>query len=71
MALEDYWQQPVVTVIEWAERLQADLPEEYLDLTLTWIDDQSRSINFFGVGPRGKQLAAACQALTGPTPQPN
>ncbi len=70
MALEDYWQQPVVTVIEWAERLQADLPEEYLDLTLTWIDDQSRSIEFFGVGPRGKQLAAACQALPGPTPQP-
>jgi tRNA threonylcarbamoyladenosine biosynthesis protein TsaE len=70
LALEDYWQQPAVTVIEWAERLQADLPEEYLDLTLTWLDDQTRSIKFFGVGPRGRQLAAACQALPGPEPQP-
>jgi tRNA threonylcarbamoyladenosine biosynthesis protein TsaE len=70
LALEDYWQQPVVTVIEWAERLQAELPEEYLDLTLTWIDDQCRSVKISGVGPRGQQLAAACQALPGAEPLP-
>ena len=63
LALEDYWQQPVVTVIEWAERLQADLPEEYLDITLTWMADQTRSNNFFGVGPRGKELAAGLPGL--------
>ena len=54
MELEDYWQQPVITVIEWAERLDADLPEEYLDITLVWVDDQIRSLEIFGVGPRGK-----------------
>jgi tRNA threonylcarbamoyladenosine biosynthesis protein TsaE len=69
MALEDYWQQPVVTVIEWAERLQADLPGEYLDVSLFWIDDHSRTIEISGVGARGKDLAAACRALPGPTPQ--
>ena len=69
MALEDYWQQPVVTVIEWAERLQADLPGEYLDVSLFWIDDHSRKIEISGVGARGKDLAAACRALPGPTPQ--
>jgi tRNA threonylcarbamoyladenosine biosynthesis protein TsaE len=63
LELEDYWQQPVVTVIEWAERLEVDLPEEYLDITLAWVDDQIRSLDLFGVGPRGKKLAAACQAL--------
>jgi tRNA threonylcarbamoyladenosine biosynthesis protein TsaE len=63
LELEDYWQQPAVTVIEWAERLQADLPEEYLDITLTWVDDQIRSLDLVGVGPRGIQLAAACRAL--------
>ena len=63
MELEDYWQQPVITVIEWAERLDADLPEEYLDITLVWVDDQIRSLEIFGVGPRGEKLAAACQTL--------
>ena len=63
LELEDYWQRPVVTVIEWAERLKNDLPEEYLDITLAWIDDQIRSLDLFGVGPRGIKLAAACQAL--------
>jgi tRNA threonylcarbamoyladenosine biosynthesis protein TsaE len=63
MELEDYWQQPVVTVIEWAERLQADLPEEYLDITLTWMDDQVRLLRFMGVGPRGAELAADCRTI--------
>jgi tRNA threonylcarbamoyladenosine biosynthesis protein TsaE len=63
LELEDCWQQPLVTVIEWAERLQADLPEEYLDITLAWVDDQVRSLDLSGVGPRGQQLEAACQAL--------
>ena len=63
MELEDYWEQPVITVIEWAERLEADLPEEYLEITLAWIDDQIRSVEIFGVGPRGEKLAAALQAL--------
>ncbi len=63
MELEDYWQRPVVTVIEWAERLHNDRPDEYLDITLTWVDDQERSVTFFGVGHRGAELAAACRTL--------
>jgi tRNA threonylcarbamoyladenosine biosynthesis protein TsaE len=63
MELEEYWQQPVITVIEWAERLDADLPEEYLDITLIWVDDQIRSVKIFGKGPRGEKLVATCQTL--------
>jgi tRNA threonylcarbamoyladenosine biosynthesis protein TsaE len=63
MELEDYWQQPVITVIEWAERLNADLPEEYLDITLVWEDDQTRLLEISGIGPRGENLAVAYQAL--------
>lgn len=61
MELENYWQQPVITIIEWAERLAPDLPEEYLDISLGWLDDQLRSIKIFGVGSRGEKLAAACR----------
>lgn len=62
LELEEYWHHPVVTVIEWAERLGPHLPEEYLDITLAWVDDQVRSVEIFGKGSRGKILAAACQA---------
>ncbi len=55
MELEDYWQQPVVTVIEWAERLNADLPEEYLDITLVWVDDQIRSLDNLRGWPPGRK----------------
>lgn len=63
MELEDYWEQPVITVIEWAERLAPDLPGEFLDISLTWLDDELRSLEIFGVGPRGEHLAAACRNL--------
>jgi tRNA threonylcarbamoyladenosine biosynthesis protein TsaE len=63
MELEEYWQQPVITVIEWAERLASDLPADYLDISLAWLDDELRSLTIFGVGPRGETLASACQAI--------
>lgn len=65
LALEDYWQQPVVTVIEWAERLEDELPEAYLDVSLFWIDEHSRKIEISGAGSRGANLAAACHTLPG------
>lgn len=63
LTLEDYWQQPVVTVIEWAERLGDAAPAEYLDITLQWLDDQSRTLTILGRGRRGRELVQACQGL--------
>jgi tRNA threonylcarbamoyladenosine biosynthesis protein TsaE len=67
LMLEDYWQQPVVTVIEWAERLAGNLPEEYVEITLTWLDAQSRRLEAVGVGPRGEQLLRAWSSLASGT----
>jgi tRNA threonylcarbamoyladenosine biosynthesis protein TsaE len=67
LMLEDYWQQPVVTVIEWAERLAGNLPEEYVEITLTWLDAQSRRLEAAGVGPRGEQLLRAWSSLASGT----
>lgn len=66
LALEEYWQQPVVTVIEWAERLQDSLPEDYLDITLQWLDADSRTLTIQGHGSRGEHLARLCQGLNPP-----
>ncbi|HAY20575.1 MAG TPA: tRNA (adenosine(37)-N6)-threonylcarbamoyltransferase complex ATPase subunit type 1 TsaE [Desulfobacterales bacterium] len=62
LELEEYWQRPVVVVIEWAERLGEELPEDYLDITLTWTEDQERSLEIRGAGRRGKELAEVCEA---------
>jgi len=71
LVLEDYWQQPVVTVIEWGERLEGNLPEEYLEITLHWLDTQTRRLEVGGVGRRGETLLQAWSSLvksTGPRP---
>lgn len=63
LELEDYWQRPVVTVIEWAERLQDAAPEEYLDISLQWLAPETRAITIVGCGRRGEDLAQACRGL--------
>jgi tRNA threonylcarbamoyladenosine biosynthesis protein TsaE len=61
MTLEDYWQQPVITVIEWAERLQAERPPDCLEITFRWLNPQTRALEVQGYGPRGEHLAQAWQ----------
>ncbi len=50
-ALEDYWAQPVITVLEWAERLGANRPPAYLELTFTWEGERERVLHLRGSGP--------------------
>lgn len=59
--LEDYWTQPVVMVLEWAERLGANRPPEYLELTLTWQGEKERLLHLRGHGPRGRELLQELQ----------
>ena len=48
-----------LAVVEWADSLDpAELPEDYLDISLK-IEDDGRLLLLQGVGPRGKALAAA------------
>ncbi len=63
LELEDYWQRPVVTVIEWAERLQDALPEEYLDISLQWLAPEARALTITGYGRRGTELVQAWRGL--------
>ncbi|MGQ9920609.1 MAG: tRNA (adenosine(37)-N6)-threonylcarbamoyltransferase complex ATPase subunit type 1 TsaE [Desulfobacca sp.] len=67
--LEDYWQRPVITVIEWAERLEDAVPAEYLDLSLQWLGGQSRLLTIAGYGRRGEDLARACGGLAAAQPR--
>ena len=45
-----------VCAVEWADRIEGSLPEEYLILNFERIDETTRLIAAKGVGPRGEAL---------------
>jgi tRNA threonylcarbamoyladenosine biosynthesis protein TsaE len=54
--LEDYLFGSRVAAIEWAERLDAFLPQSYLEVRLEISGESIRDITFIGHGRRGTQL---------------
>jgi tRNA threonylcarbamoyladenosine biosynthesis protein TsaE len=51
-----------VTVIEWAERAENELPAECLSVYLTLVDENSREIGFLVEGEQYEKLLADLQA---------
>ncbi len=50
-----------VTVIEWAERAEEELPEERLSVYLTYVDENSRELGFLAEGERYQKILDALQ----------
>ena len=58
---EDYFADPAgITVVEWPERLSAELPEEYLLVNLEYIADAKRRLALY---PRGERYEALVEAF--------
>lgn len=45
-------------VVEWAERIQAALPDEYLQVKLHYVSDEQRDLIFLGRGKRYEDMLA-------------
>jgi len=45
-------------VIEWAERAEAELPEDKLNIYLSDVSENSRELGFFAEGERYEKLLA-------------
>lgn len=56
MGGEDLMDEAAVSAIEWADRIEGSLPEEYLALFFTRVDETTRTIEARGFGIRGKEL---------------
>jgi tRNA threonylcarbamoyladenosine biosynthesis protein TsaE len=56
LGLEDLLHSDGVAAIEWAERLQQDLPDEHLLIRLKILDDETRSVLVKASGSRSKLL---------------
>ncbi|MBC1413592.1 tRNA (adenosine(37)-N6)-threonylcarbamoyltransferase complex ATPase subunit type 1 TsaE [Listeria welshimeri] len=57
LGLEEYFYGAGVSVVEWAQFVHEDLPEEYLEIKLFHIDENTRKIVVNPVGERYEQLA--------------
>lgn len=45
-----------VTAIEWAERIKDTLPDERVDITMKWVDDNTRTIEMSAWGRHHKEV---------------
>lgn len=52
-----------VTVIEWATFIEADLPDERLNITMTYIDETTRKLTFSADNPHYKNILQNMQLL--------
>jgi tRNA threonylcarbamoyladenosine biosynthesis protein TsaE len=56
MGLEELFYGDGICIIEWAERVREILPDEWLWVALTYIDDTKRELRFTGKGERFERL---------------
>jgi tRNA threonylcarbamoyladenosine biosynthesis protein TsaE len=56
IGFEEYIDSDGVTVIEWAERAEDELPEDRLSVYLSYVDEHSREIGFLAEGERYEKL---------------
>ncbi len=56
IGFEEYIDSDGVTVIEWAERAEEELPEERLSIYLTYVNENSREVGFLAEGERYQKL---------------
>ncbi len=61
IGFEEYLDSDGVTVIEWAERAEDELPEERLSVYLNYVNENSREIGFLPEGERYQKLLDALQ----------
>lgn len=54
LGLDEWLDQPVLTVIEWADKFRATWPEEYVSCEMSIQEDGSRRASFFAQGPSAR-----------------
>ena len=56
IGLEEYIDSDGVTVIEWAERAEDELPDDRLSIYFSYVNENSREIGFLAEGERYEKL---------------
>ena len=59
LGLDEYLEEGVM-IVEWPIYYKDYLPDEYLEISFKYIDDNTREINFNPIGDRYKELIEEC-----------
>lgn len=60
IGVTDYFQKGGITIIEWADLIEKDLPEDRLDIEFRFVDENTRVLIF---KPHGKMYEDVCNAV--------
>ena len=60
IGLTDYFNKGGVTIIEWADMIEDELPEERLDIRFRVVDENTRVLTFI---PHGKEYEDLCESV--------
>lgn len=53
---EEWIDGPGVALVEWADKIEAHLPEERIEVLLQWAGEEKRRLIFYGRGRKGTQI---------------
>ena len=53
---EEWIDGPGITLVEWADKIEDDLPEERVEVHLQWAGEEKRRLIFYGRGRKGTQI---------------
>ena len=60
IGLTDYFNKGGITIIEWADMIEGELPEERLDIRFRVVDENTRVLTFI---PHGKAYEDLCESV--------
>ena len=60
IGLEDYYNKGGICIIEWADMIESELPEERLDIRFRVVDENTRVLTFI---PHGKAYEDLCESV--------
>lgn len=64
LGLEEYFESEGVSIVEWGQIIRDELPEDYAELTLSYLEEQdTRSLSVASTGEQGAELAARIKAV--------
>lgn len=58
LGLDEYFKTKGITIIEWADMIEQELPNHRLDITISYVSENSRLLV---VEPHGKKYEEACE----------
>lgn len=64
LGIEEFFEAPAITIVEWGEKFVSILPKDHLSVELEVKSEDSRTIKLRGTGPRSQAIVAKLREET-------